>query len=175
MTKKEWQQYSFLPPVHEDIGITRPPTKRRRKRTVNADQVAVNFFLGRQRRALYDETGQTSMPSLLSLTSHQLRIYYGRQADAAGKAKAYLEQEQAERQGLTSQTFFLDCEVELEKPHGCGRNFVRYTVSQKFGRTRHRGQTRLLVNEYCPSCGFTETGREYHFWVPNSQVIRASS
>lgn len=172
MTKKEWQQYSFLPPVHEDIGITRPPTKRRRKRTVNTDQVAVNFFLGRQRRALYDETGQTSMPSLLSLTSHQLRIYYGRQADAAGKAKAYLEQEQAERQGLTSQTFFLDCEVELEKSCGCGRNFVRQTVTMRSGRKQHRGLTRLLVNEYCSSCGFESSGREYQFWVQNSQVIK---
>lgn len=172
MTKKEWQQYSFVSPVHLDIGIAKPRAKRRRKRAANPDQAAVNIFLGQQRRALYDETGQTPMSNLLSLTSHQLQVYYARQADAAKEAAAVLEQERAEKEGLIKETFYLDQEIQLAKRCGCDSFFVRYTVVQKFGRSKHSGQTRLLVNDYCPSCGFEATGREYHFWVPNSQIIK---
>lgn len=175
MTKKEWQQYSFLSPVHLDIGIAKPRVKRRPKRAANPDQVAVDLFLGRQRRALYDEAGQTPLPNLLSLTSHQLRIYYARQAAAAEEAAAALAQRQAEELGLTRQTFYSDQEIQLAKGCGCDSFFVRYTVIQKSGRSKHSGQTQLLVNEYCPSCGFTKTGREYHFWVPNSQIVKPAS
>lgn len=172
MTKKEWQQYSFLSPVHLDIGIAKPRVKRRPKRAANPGQAAVDLFLGRQRRALYDETGQTPIPNLLFLTPHKLRIYYARQAAAAEEAAAALAQRQAEELGLTRQTFYLDQEIQLAKRCGCDSFFVRNAVVQKFGRRKHSGQTQLLVNEYCPSCGFETTGKEYKFWIPNDQVVR---
>jgi len=173
MTKKEWQQYSFLAPVHQDIGII-PKHPRHRKKPGNPDLAAVNRFLGRQRRALYDETGQTPLPNPLSLTPHQLRIYYAIQASAAKEAKEDLGQRRAESAGLTKEIFYLDQEVPLAQTcQVCERLLVRYAITERIGRQgKRRDQYRLLVNDYCSSCGFTETGKEYHFWVSDSQIIK---
>jgi len=172
MGREQWQQMNL---DGGDVLVIPRVTRRgekSKKKKENPDLTAVNRFLGWQRRALYDETGQAPMPSFLSLTSKQLRIYYARQAAAAEEAAAALAQRQAEELGLTNQTFYLDREVELEKSCGCGRNFVRQTVTMRSGRKQHRGLTRLLVNEYCSSCGFESSGREYQFWVPNGQIVR---
>jgi len=168
MTKKEWQQYSYLPPVHLDIGIAKPPTRRRSRRT-KPDTTAV-FDFKRQKRAVIYNDGQE--PDWQRLTDHQRKIYRGVQYGEEKEAAEWKKQDQAERLGLTKETFYLDQEIQLEKRCGCGRNFVRQTNNVKFGRGKRAGLTRLLVNEYCPSCGFTKTGQEYHFWVSNSQIVR---
>lgn len=169
MTKKEWQQYSFLPPVHQDIGVAEKPKKHRRR--TNPDTKAVFDFMKRQSLAVYELTAST--PQLRELTPHKQEIYWGIKRGERKRAAAWIEQDEAERKGLTGETFYLDTEIPLERRCGdCTSFFSRTVRIQKPGRGKRADQTKLLVNEYCPSCGFTETGREYHFWVQNSQVIK---
>ncbi|MCX6816291.1 MAG: hypothetical protein NTZ93_00215 [Candidatus Beckwithbacteria bacterium] len=111
------------------------------------------------------------LPTTQGLTEHQMFVYRGMMASRRKEQEEYEQQWQAQKWNLTSQTFCLDLE-EQPKKHGCGNFFVRDTVVQRSGRRRRKGQTRLLVNEYCPSCGFEASGKEFQFWVPDSQVVK---
>ena len=168
MTKKEWQQYSL--DGGDVLVVPRRPRNQPKEKKPPDERGAVLSFLERTKIAF--DAGE-ELPSFRELTNeHQISIYYGIMASNREKQKEYQQQWRAEELGLTSETFYLDQEVELEKSCGCGRNFVRQTVTMRSGRKQHRGLTRLLVNEYCSSCGFESSGREYQFWVQNSQIVR---
>jgi len=168
MVKQEWQQQSFLAPVHVDAGQKLPGRRWRKKRNPNPDVAAALAFRRQKRAAIYSD-GQE--PDFNQLTLQQQRVYQAIvQADKL-KIENWREQYEAEKEGLTSQIFYLDQFVSLEERCGHCTEFIqRVAVVQKPGRGKHASQTQLLVNDYCPSCAHVD--RLKKVWVPNGQVVR---
>lgn len=170
--KEKWSQESYLPPVHRDIGETPPSKHKRPHKQENPDVAAVFNFLRRETAAIYTEDFREAVPpDFNELTRHQQQIYRAIKSGEEHKAAASKQQWEANRSGLAEDAFYLDQIVALERAcgrYGCNTYLVREAVLEKAGKDT----SRLLVNEYCPSCGFTETGREFHFSVSNSQIVK---
>jgi len=171
--KEDWQQYSFVAPVHVDIGM-RPKKKHPRpKPRENSDLTAVWAFKKAETAYTYRETfTDQPPPDINQLSLHQQLIYRAIKAGEEQKAEAQKQQWEARKWGLTGEIFYLDQVVELEQDSGCGHcasHWIRQAVVQQVGRNKHAGQTQLLINDHCSCANVDKT---FKVWVPDSQIIR---
>lgn len=173
MPKEDWQQYSFVAPLHRDIGDALVTRKKRPHKQGNPDVEAVFDFLRRETAAIYTEDfREAEPPNINNLTRHQQQIYRAIKSGEEQKAVAAQEQVEARWWGLTDQVFYLDEQIELETNSGCGdcgSRWIRLARVQQSGvRGKHAGQTQLLVNDHCSCAAYNKT---FKVWVDNSQII----
>ncbi|MFH0942609.1 MAG: hypothetical protein V1810_00350 [Candidatus Beckwithbacteria bacterium] len=168
--KRQWHQNTLnggsVVVVDKSKKKTLPPKKEK-----NSDLNAVNRFLGLRRRALYDPTGLTEEPKINLLTPRQRMILGAREAEAQKQADQAADQREAGRSGLVKEVFYLHQTVMIRDMFcgDCGKNLVRDAVIQTNGRGKNSGKTKLLINDYCSSCGGV-TARQ--LWVLDSQIVR---
>ena len=169
MVKQEWQQQSFLAPVHVDAGQKLPGRRWRKKRNPNPDVAQALAFRRQARAVIYESNTPAALPRL---TTHQQKIYRAIEYGEEKKLAEWKDQYEAEKWGLTGEIFYLDQVVELETNSGCGdcsSNWIRQAVVQTPGRGKRAGQTQLLVNDHC-SCAAID--RTLKVWVPNNQIVK---
>jgi hypothetical protein len=147
MPKAErWHQYSFVAPMHTDIGIIPHKPKIRR---MNSDTGAVFAFIRRERAAIYEQGKQ---PALSALTAKQRRMYKAIKISDAVKTEKWLAGI-GEKSYIPAEKIVLDQPVKLEAVcFDCGSNLLMEIILL----TRGTSESLLQQEVWCPSCGNPE-------------------